>query len=139
MGGYFNQALVLLAAAVLLLPLFQRLGLGSILGYLAAGIVIGPLGLGLIPGADYQDLEAHLLPGDRLLIYSDGVTECAAPGGDLLDDAGLARLLGELRETRGLACLEAIIWKLAQFAGTDSFADDVSAVLLEIKPAAPSG
>ncbi len=52
MGGYFNQALVLLAAAVLLLPLFQRLGLGSILGYLAAGIVIGPLGLGLIPGAE---------------------------------------------------------------------------------------
>jgi monovalent cation:proton antiporter-2 (CPA2) family protein len=42
----------LLAAAVLLLPLFQRLGLGSILGYLAAGIVIGPLGLGLIPGAE---------------------------------------------------------------------------------------
>ena len=52
MGGYFNQALVLLAAAVLLLPLFQRLGLGSILGYLAAGIAIGPLGLGLIPGAE---------------------------------------------------------------------------------------
>jgi len=52
MDGYFNQALVLLAAAVLLLPLFQRLGLGSILGYLAAGIAIGPLGLGLIPGAE---------------------------------------------------------------------------------------
>lgn len=52
MDGYFNQALVLLAAAVLLLPLFQRLGLGSILGYLAAGITIGPLGLGLIPGAE---------------------------------------------------------------------------------------
>ncbi len=52
MGGYFNQALILLAAAVLLLPLFQRLGLGSILGYLAAGIAIGPLGLGLIPGAE---------------------------------------------------------------------------------------
>ena len=52
MSGYFNQALVLLAAAVLLLPLFQRLGLGSILGYLAAGILIGPLGFGLIPDAE---------------------------------------------------------------------------------------
>ena len=52
MSNFFNQALVLLAAAVLLLPLFQRLGLGSILGYLAAGIAIGPLGLGLIPGAE---------------------------------------------------------------------------------------
>lgn len=52
MSGLFPQALVLLAAAVLLLPLFQRLGLGSILGYLVAGIAIGPLGLGLIPAAD---------------------------------------------------------------------------------------
>ncbi|MBL7251134.1 monovalent cation:proton antiporter-2 (CPA2) family protein [Alloalcanivorax marinus] len=52
MSGYFNQALVLLAAAVLLLPLFQRLGLGSILGYLAAGILIGPLGFALIPDAE---------------------------------------------------------------------------------------
>lgn len=52
MSGLFPQALVLLAAAVLLLPLFQRLGLGSILGYLVAGIAIGPMGLGLIPAAD---------------------------------------------------------------------------------------
>ncbi|MFG1280796.1 monovalent cation:proton antiporter-2 (CPA2) family protein [Xanthobacter autotrophicus] len=38
---------VLLAAAVVAVPLFKRLGLGSVLGYLAAGLVIGPFGLGL--------------------------------------------------------------------------------------------
>ena len=38
----------LLGAAVVAAPLFQRLGLGSILGYLAAGVVIGPFGLGLL-------------------------------------------------------------------------------------------
>jgi monovalent cation:proton antiporter-2 (CPA2) family protein len=48
--GFFSQALVLLAATLLLLPLFQRLGLGSILGYLAAGIAVGPLGLALVSG-----------------------------------------------------------------------------------------
>ncbi len=37
-----------LAAAVLFVPLFKRLGLGAVLGYLAAGIVIGPGGLALI-------------------------------------------------------------------------------------------
>ncbi|TDU24300.1 Kef-type potassium/proton antiporter (CPA2 family) [Panacagrimonas perspica] len=37
-----------LAAAVLFVPLFKRLGLGAVLGYLAAGLVIGPGGLGLI-------------------------------------------------------------------------------------------
>ena len=50
MEGFFSQALVLLAATLLLLPLFQRLGLGSILGYLAAGIAVGPLGLALVSG-----------------------------------------------------------------------------------------
>ncbi|RQE91972.1 potassium transporter [Pseudomonas aeruginosa] len=37
---------VLLGAAAIAVPLFKRLGLGSVLGYLAAGVVIGPFGLG---------------------------------------------------------------------------------------------
>lgn len=37
---------VLLAAAVIAVPLFRRTGLGSVLGYLAAGLAIGPFGLG---------------------------------------------------------------------------------------------
>ena len=43
---------LLLLAAVVAVPLFKRLGLGSVLGYLAAGIVIGPWGLGLISQVD---------------------------------------------------------------------------------------
>lgn len=41
----------LLGAAVLAVPLFKRLGLGSVLGYLAAGLAIGPYGLGLMADA----------------------------------------------------------------------------------------
>ncbi|MBQ23863.1 monovalent cation:proton antiporter-2 (CPA2) family protein [Alcanivorax sp.] len=52
MDGFFSQALVLLGATLVLLPLFQRLGLGSILGYLAAGIAVGPLGFGLVSGGN---------------------------------------------------------------------------------------
>ncbi len=98
----------------------------------------GGLPVGLIPGAEYQEFEVMLRPGDRLMIHSDGVTECAGKDGRLLDDEGLADLLSELRATPALACLEALVWKLAEFAGTDTFADDVSAILLEIKPSVPS-
>ncbi|GAA3557097.1 monovalent cation:proton antiporter-2 (CPA2) family protein [Marinobacter xestospongiae] len=52
METIFAQALILLAASLVLLPLFQRLGLGSVLGYLAAGILVGPLGFGWISGAE---------------------------------------------------------------------------------------
>lgn len=40
------QVVALLGAAVVAIPLFRRLGLGSVLGYLAAGLAIGPFGLG---------------------------------------------------------------------------------------------
>ncbi len=40
------RVVVLLAAGVVGVPLFKRLGLGSVLGYLAAGLAIGPFGLG---------------------------------------------------------------------------------------------
>ncbi len=41
------SVVTLLAAAVIAVPLFKRLGLGAVLGYLAAGLVIGPFGFGL--------------------------------------------------------------------------------------------
>lgn len=46
-GGDLLHVVVLLGAAVVAVPLFRRLGLGSVLGYLTAGLVIGPSGLGL--------------------------------------------------------------------------------------------
>lgn len=39
---FLVEAAVLLGAAIIVVPLFQRLGLGSILGYLAAGLILGP-------------------------------------------------------------------------------------------------
>lgn len=43
----YTQAIVLLGAAVVAAPIFKRIGLGTVLGYLAAGVLLGPL-LGLI-------------------------------------------------------------------------------------------
>lgn len=42
---------ILLAAAVVAVPIFRRIGLGSVLGYLAAGLLIGPYGLGFFHDA----------------------------------------------------------------------------------------
>jgi len=47
-----QDALIYLAAAVIAVPLFKRLGLGAVLGYLVAGVLIGPSVLGLISDAD---------------------------------------------------------------------------------------
>ena len=49
-GSSFDliQVVSLLGAAVVAVPLFKRLGLGSVLGYLAAGLAIGPYGLAVV-------------------------------------------------------------------------------------------
>jgi glutathione-regulated potassium-efflux system protein KefB len=46
-GGFLAQILIFLAAAVIAVPLFRLAGLSAVLGYLAAGIAIGPSGFGL--------------------------------------------------------------------------------------------
>jgi glutathione-regulated potassium-efflux system protein KefB len=52
-GSDLIQVVVILAAGVVAVPIFRRLGLGSVLGYLVAGLVIGPSGLKFFndPGA----------------------------------------------------------------------------------------
>jgi glutathione-regulated potassium-efflux system protein KefB len=46
------QVVALLGAAVVAVPIFRRAGLGSVLGYLAAGLVIGPFGFGLFTDSE---------------------------------------------------------------------------------------
>ena len=47
------ESLVYLLAAVVSVPLSRRLGLGSVLGYLAAGIIIGPFGFAFVTDAEH--------------------------------------------------------------------------------------
>lgn len=51
LGQTIAPAIVLMGAAVVAVPLFRRLGLGSVLGYFAAGVLVGPSVLGLFTNA----------------------------------------------------------------------------------------
>ena len=48
-----QEAVIYLFAALIMVPISRKLGFGSVLGYLAAGIIIGPFGLGLIKDAEH--------------------------------------------------------------------------------------
>jgi glutathione-regulated potassium-efflux system protein KefB len=69
--SFLQQALVYLAAGVIAVPLFARIGLGSVLGYLAAGMVIGPWGLALI--SDPQTVLQFAEFGVVLLLFLVGL------------------------------------------------------------------
>jgi len=71
MEGFLVQASIYLAAAVIAVPIAARLGLGSVLGYLAAGILIGPV-LGLV-GAETQDLQHFAEFGVVMMLFLIGL------------------------------------------------------------------
>jgi len=91
----------------------------------------GGLPVGLIEGAEYEGFEARLKPGERLLLVSDGITECPRPDGEQLGHSGLEDILMSLRELQGGALLEALMWELARWAEEEDFSDDVSCALFE--------
>jgi len=66
-----TEAVIFLSAAVIAVPLFRLLKLSSILGYVAAGIVIGPWGLGLI--ADVERIMHTAEFGVALLLFVIGL------------------------------------------------------------------
>lgn len=71
MESFLYQASIYLAAAVIAVPLASRLGLGSVLGYLLAGIVIGPI-LGLV-GTETQDLQHFAEFGVVMMLFLIGL------------------------------------------------------------------
>jgi len=113
-----TNALVYLAAAVVAVPLSKRLGMGTVLGYLAAGILIGPYGLKLI--ANVEDALHFAEFGVVLLLFLIGL--------ELEPDRlwalrrpifgwGGAQVAGVALALFGAALLAGVGWKLALIAG----------------------
>lgn len=95
----------------------------------------GPGGfpVGLLPDATFTQFDAQLAPGDRLLLLSDGVTECPLADGRMLGEDGLASILHDLASVTGPALLESLVWRLSERAGQSEFPDDVSGILFEFR------
>ncbi|MFK7877018.1 MAG: cation:proton antiporter [Paracoccaceae bacterium] len=71
METFLYQASIYLAAAVIAVPIAARMGLGSVLGYLAAGIMIGPV-LGLV-GSETADLQHFAEFGVVMMLFLIGL------------------------------------------------------------------
>jgi phosphoserine phosphatase RsbU/P len=92
----------------------------------------GGLPVGLLPEAVHETCEVAIGPGDRLVLVSDGITECPRQSGGDFGEAGMTQCLVRSAGLGGADLLEALVWDLEQAAGTDTFPDDVSGVVLDI-------
>ena len=69
--GYLELFLIFLLAAAVAVPLFRRFGLGAVLGYLFAGVVMGPFGLHLVK--DTENMLAFSELGVVMLLFVIGL------------------------------------------------------------------
>lgn len=86
--------------------------------------------VGLIPDAVWETETVQLDPGERLVMLSDGITDCENRGGESFEAARLSGVLSRTRRLPEADQLDELIGEMADFAGTASFSDDVSAIVL---------
>lgn len=91
--------------------------------------------LGLLPGMGYAEVQGHLEPGDRLLLYSDGIVEAHNPDGEMF---GFPRLRERIAGLNGQVDVTAALMdELVAFTGSDwEQEDDVTLLNIERLPPA---
>ncbi len=88
--------------------------------------------LGFSADESYEQHCVPFGPGDRFLLYSDGVTEARAADGSLFGQERLERLLAQHSRASARAVIDQIRYEVAAFVGDDSLSDDLTCLLVAI-------
>ncbi|MEM9393869.1 MAG: SpoIIE family protein phosphatase [Pseudomonadota bacterium] len=91
----------------------------------------GGFPIGMLPFAQYFTDTIDLGSGDRVLLSSDGMTECLDPSGQMLEEAGLADIAARLPNMPAEIYLSELHKMLVGYTERTHFDDDVSAVLID--------
>src|SRR3954470_21186289 len=118
MSGGLYQAFVYLLAAIVAVPLAKRLGLGSVIGYLLAGAIIGPFALRFVAGGG--DVMHFAEFGVVMMLFVIGLELRPAilwqMRGPILGLGG-AQVLGTAAAVSGVALLLHVPWQIATAIG----------------------
>ena len=92
----------------------------------------GGLPVGLIDHAAFENQRFALAPGDRVYLYSDGITECPSPDGAFFGEERLARLLSSMADAPLQKGVERVNAAVDEWRGDLAHADDISLISFEI-------
>ena len=91
----------------------------------------GGFPVGLVNSAEYNLIEFTLNPGDRLILYSDGVTECENLKGECFGESLLLELCEQQQNMILFDWINRLVERLTMWHGSPSFSDDISLLMLE--------
>ena len=92
----------------------------------------GSFPVGLLPEADYEMEEAKFHPGDRLYLYSDGITECFNPEMEAYSQERLLERLEEWRDLPLQDMMDRLEGDLRAWREDDEFSDDLTLLVIEM-------
>ena len=92
--------------------------------------------VGMIEEAPFQMLQVQLAAGDKLVIYSDGLTEAENAGGEFFDTERLRVCLRDHAEMGAAAMHQALLTAVDRFAEGGVVRDDITALVIEYAPEA---
>ena len=91
----------------------------------------GGVVMGVFPDAAYKQTEMRIVPGDRLLFYTDGITEAPDGRGEEFGEARLTSAATEALDRSAEEIKDHVLARLAAFTG-GAFADDATLIVVEI-------
>lgn len=116
-------------------PLLLKGSTGQLIELREGGLV-----LGLFPDASYPTGEMAFDPGDRVVLYTDGVTEARDASGAWFGDRELRAFVAAHRDGSPGQFLDALIRHLGRWSGRDGpFEDDLTVVAIDRPRADPAG
>jgi sigma-B regulation protein RsbU (phosphoserine phosphatase) len=96
------------------------------------------MALGVVPDTPYDAMSVTLDPGDRLVSYTDGITEAANPADEEYGDVRLEAYLRSGGSQPGRALIDGIVADVLRFCGTSRPHDDMTLMCLSRTPPAPA-
>ncbi|OHD64387.1 MAG: hypothetical protein A2176_01500 [Spirochaetes bacterium RBG_13_51_14] len=88
--------------------------------------------VGLSVDAEFQEVHASLLPGDRIYLYTDGIIEARNDGMDMLEPEGLLSIIGRTGAKNLHESLDFILEEVSRFRGAEPPEDDVVLIGFEV-------
>jgi sigma-B regulation protein RsbU (phosphoserine phosphatase) len=95
----------------------------------------GPV-MGLLPGANFQQGEEFVAPGDLLVAFSDGVVEATSDAGEEFGDKRLLAVIQEVWDSSATDIRNAIHARLKEFTGDLPVVDDQTLIVVRFKHSA---
>ncbi len=108
-------------------PLLMRRGANSCQTMDAEGLVLGVKDV-----VCFDQKEETLAPGDLVFLYTDGLTEAQAPDGEFFGTSRLCRILSRNSHLPTDQLMEVCVSELKSFRNTETFADDLTMVVLNV-------